>query len=137
MNATTVFEETDKMFAEIITNVIESIHQSYECDHKEKGYDRVSLENIHFGIVKRVKSVYNRKEVFLGIGHSECNAGIPQLQQIAKKQGHPDEDLLITAQRMLDRFCCMCEIEKTSENIYKLSTSGDLYKDLIQEIASC
>ena len=131
MNATTVFEGNDNLFAEIITNVIESIHRSYERQHRESGCKRVSLENIHFGIVPNITGG------FYGIGNFDINGGGPELQEIAKKQGQFDEDLLITAERMLDRFYCMGEIEKTSENTYKLSTSGTLYKDLTQKIASC
>ena len=131
MNTTTLFEgaEDKQLFAEIIIDVIESKHRKYEREHRESGRERVPLANIHFGIVS------DSKGNFAGIGDHDGNTGGPCLQTIAKMQGNPNENLLITAQHMLDLFCTIREIERV-ENVYKLSTSGALYKHLTQELGA-
>ena len=51
-----------------------------------------------------------------------------------KCKENPNENLLITAQRMLDLFCAIGEIEQY-EGIYKLSKGGVLHKHLTQKLA--
>lgn len=120
MNSTTVFEKTRKLFDEIIISLIEGKYRRPEC----RG---IPLGNIHFCITRT------------GIGYADdptSGTGIPNLQQIAKIQGTPGEKWQTTAQRMLDLFCDIGEIEKVSDKIYKLNTGGTLYRDLRKEIAS-
>lgn len=122
MNATTtLFEgaEDKQLFAEILIDFIEGKRRQYEREHRESGRERVPLEDIHFGIVRT------------GIGDFNGNAGIPELQEIAKIQGNPGEEWQETAQRMLDLFCTIGEI-KCIGNVYKLSIDGVLYKHLTQ-----
>ncbi len=119
-----------QLFAEIIINVIESKHLKYEREHEELGYERVLLENIRFGIVPTGTGE------FAGIGDFHGNTGVPCLQEIAKMQGRPNENLLITAQRMLDLFCTIGEIEKDTERLYRLSTGGALYMQLTQKLGA-
>ena len=88
------------------------------------------MAKIHFGIVRAL----NRD--FYGIGDFDSNTGGPRLQTIAKMQGKPNENLLITAQRMLDLFCDIGEIEVQDEGTYKLSEGGVLHKHLTQNIMS-
>ena len=122
---TNLFDDAEdkRLFAELIIDFIENQHQEYERQHRESGCERVPLANIHFGIVR------NANGSFSGIGTPNRNAGVPCLQEIAKIQGNPNEDLLITAQRMLDVFCCIGEIE-SSKGVYKLTKHGRLHKDL-------
>ena len=107
-----------ELFSEIIIEIIEKKHQKYEREHREAGGERVPLANIHFGIVST------------GIGDSNGSTGIPELQEIAKIQGKPGEEWQETAQGMLRLFCTIGEIEKYTENVYRLSTDGALYKHL-------
>lgn len=135
MNKTTPFEgaEDNRLFAKIITNVIEIKHREYERQHRELGRKRVPLANIHFGIV------LTRIGDFAGIGDFYGNTGVPCLQEIAKIQGKPDENLLITAQRMLDLFEQIGEIEKKYINdcvVYNLHKDGLIYKDLADKLES-
>ena len=129
---TTLFEraEDKQLFAQIIIEIIEKNHQKYEREHRESGCERVPLANIHFGIVRTGTGD------FAGIGDFYGNIGVPCLQQIAKMQGKPNENLLITAQRMLDLFCVIGEIERQDEETYKLSKDGVLHKHLTQKLAS-
>ncbi|MDE0636593.1 MAG: SUMF1/EgtB/PvdO family nonheme iron enzyme [Candidatus Poribacteria bacterium] len=134
MNETTtpiLFEgaKDKQLFAEIIIEVIKSKHRRFDREHKESGYERVPLANIHFEIVHALNGD------FYGIGDFESNTGGPRLQTIAKIQGKPNENLLITAQRMLDLFCAIGEIEQY-EGIYKLSKGGVLHKYLTPKLAS-
>ena len=71
-----------------------------------------------------------------GIGDTNGNTGVPCLQEIAKIQGKPNENLLITAQRMLDLFCSIGEIERGAAETYTLSKSGALYEHLTQELGT-
>ena len=136
MDATaTLFEKAEdkQLFAETIIEIIEKQHQEYEREHKESGYERVPLANIHFEIVR------TGTRDFAGIGNFYGNTGVPCLQEIAKMQGKPNENLLITAQRMLDLFCCEGEIIELcidNRKVYKLSKDGLLYKHLAGKLAS-
>lgn len=133
MNETkTLFEkvEDNQLFAEIIIEVIDKKHQRYEREHGELECERVPLANIHFGIVRALNGD------FYGIGDFDGNTGGPRLQTIAKRQGKPNENLLLTAERMLDLFCVIGEIEEQYEGTYKLSKGGVLYKHLTQKLAS-
>ena len=117
--------EDRQLFAEIIIEFIEN-------EYRESGDDRVLLEDISFKIVD------NGKGDFIGIGNFDRNTGIPRLQEIAEIQGDPDENLLITAQRMLDLFeqigfiCVYLSPEKhgVPTNIYRLSKEGLIYNEL-------
>ena len=124
-DTTTLFDDAEdkRRFAEIIIDFIENQHQEYERQHRESGCERVPLENIHFKIVR------DGFGKFYGIGNQDSSTGGSCLQEIAKMQGNPNEDLLITAQRMLDVFCCIGEIE-SSKGAYKLTKHGRLHKDL-------
>ena len=127
----TILFEGDKvkqLFANIIIDVIKSKHQKYEREHRESESERVPLANIHFGIV------HDGRGNFAGIGDTNGNTGVPCLQEIAKIQGKPNENLLITAQRMLDLFCSVGEIERGAVETYTLSKSGALYEHLTQEL---
>ena len=133
MNVTTtptLFEgaEDKQSFAEIIIDVIESKHRKYEREHRESGCERVPLANISFEIVRALNEDFTR------IGDFYCNTGVPRLQQIAKNQGKHNENLLITAQRMLDLFEQICEIEKYIKDkdlvVYRLHKNGLIYKHL-------
>ena len=131
---TTLFENSyDKqLFAEIIIGVIESKHRRYECEHRESRSKRVPLADIHFRIVHALNGG------FYGIGDDENNIGGPDLQEIAKMQGNPNEYLLLTAQRMLDLFQQIGEIIKTTEDsiVYKLHKDGLIYKYLAETLES-
>ena len=129
-DTTTLFNEAKdkRLFAKIIIEFIEKQHQEYEREHKESGCERVPLANIHFGIV----CALNRS--FSGIGNPNRHIGVPRLQEIAKWQGKANENLLITAQRMLDLFCTIGEIEKYAENVYRLGTDRALYKHLTEKL---
>ena len=131
---TTLFERVkDKqLFAEIIIDVIESKHRRYERQHRESGCKRVPLAKIHFRIV------YAMNGDFYGIGDQDGSTGGPCLQTIAKMQGKPNENLLITAQRMLDLFEQADEIKKDAEDSvdYKLHKDGLIYKHLTEKLES-
>ena len=122
--------QAEQLFADIIIDVVKSKYQKYEREHRELGNERVPLENIHFWIVRTLTRGFD------GIGDFHGNTGIPELSEIAKIQKKPNENLLITAQHMLDHFCSLGEIEKTPTERYKLSTGGTLYQYLTQELAS-
>ena len=129
----TILFEGDKvkrLFADIIIDVIKSEHEKYEREHRELGSERVPLANIHFGIVR------DGRGNFAGIGDPNGNTGVPCLQEIAKIQGKPNENLLTTAQRMLDLFCSVGEIERGVAETYTLSKSGTLYEHLTQELGT-
>lgn len=114
----------EQEFAEIIIEFIEK---------REEG---VSLEDICFGIVCAWDvSAEPPKKVFGGIGNSARNTGIPELQEIAKIQGNPNENLRITAERMLDLFCKTGQIERHSEGKYRLRKSGLIYKHIADKLA--
>ena len=117
--------EDKQLFAEIIIEFIEN-------EYRESGDDRVQRANISFTIVD------NGKGAFIGIGNPDRNTGIPRLQEIAEIQGEPDENLLITAQRMLDLFkqsgeiCVYLSKEEHGVpiDIYRLSKEGLIYNEL-------
>ena len=127
MNKTpTLFEsaEDQQLFAEILIDYIEKKHHFYERE-------RVPLANIHFKIID------NGIGDFIGIGDFNSHTGIPHLQEIAKMQGNPDEGLLTTAQRMLDLFQQLGEIEKSiidDQVFYKLRKEGRIYKHLADKL---
>ena len=115
------WSKDEQEFTEVIIDVVKNRHAKHEQKYQEGKYEPVLLENIHFGIVRT------------GIGDLESSTGIPRLQEIAKIQGRCGEDWPITAQRMLDLFCCKGEIiERCVENkkVYKLSKDGLLYEYL-------
>ena len=118
-----------QLFAKIIIDVIESKHRRFEREHKKLGRERVPLANIHF----RIERALNGD--FYGIGDFDGSTGGPCLQEIAKMQGKPNENLLITAQRMLDVFCSIGEIE-SSQGAYKLTKHGLLHKHLTEKRVS-
>ena len=114
-DTTTLFDDEDKqLFAEIIIDFIENQHQE--------------LAKIHFRIIRLGNGSFS------GIGNFNSHTGIHRLQVIAKMQGKPNEDLLRIAQRMLDLFCTIGEIEKYAENLYGLSPDGALYKHLAEKL---
>ena len=131
MNERTILFERDedkRLFAEIIIEVIEAKQHRYEREHRELETDPVLLADISFGIVYAL----DRKSLS-GIGDHHNNTGIPRLQEIAKRQGKPNEESLITAQRMFSVFCCIDEIKRYDYggNIcYKLRKEGQIYKHL-------
>ena len=122
MNESTItslsdLSEDNRCFAEMLIDIIEAKYQGYV----ERG-DTLNLERTHmpFGIK--------------GVEHREHFVNrTPKLQGIAKRQGKPNENPLITAQRMLDTFCDdIREIEECDDGygnvVYKLRKDGVLYK---------
>ena len=124
MHDTTLFpgwSEDKQLFAKVIINIIESKHKEAQD---------LQLANITFGI-----KGYDAIDGFKNIERFKNNIGIPNLKEIAKIQGTPGEDWKITAQRMLDLFCSICEI-KEYVDVYRLREEGLLYKHLTEKLVS-
>lgn len=137
MNETTMtlsdLSEDKQLFTEIIIEFIEKQHQTYERERTESGCKYVPLEDISFGII-----------VPTGIGNQDRSTGIPELQEISKIQGKPEEEWKVTAKRMLDLFCTIGEIYvylskeeyEGDIDIYRLSKEGRIYKHLADKLES-
>jgi hypothetical protein len=124
------WSKDEQEFAEVIIDVVKNKHAKHERKYQEGKYECVPLVNIHFGIVRTLT------KGFAGIGDSDSNTGVSCLQEIAKIQGKPNENLLTTAQRMLDLFENIGEIKKYSEGIYRLHEDGLIYQHLAEKLAS-
>ena len=127
MNETTtptLFEgaKDKELFANVLIHIIGVKYKEYVSNG-----DDVQLEHISFGI----KHVEDRDRF-------ENDIGIGNLQEIGKIQGNPRWKLRgewkVTAQQMLDLFCCKCEIYGYHDGIYRLHTDGRIYKHLAEKL---